>query len=112
MQTTYPLCLQAIRLPFTNRNPNSHQLPPGRGRGHRFGAGGVQWVQERIQSAADDGDLQEVYNAEHHLLYVDCTRARDNLLVASVDPVSEFLDDLRSQTVVLRELTPASQTPG
>jgi superfamily I DNA/RNA helicase len=36
-----------------------------------------------------------VYNTERHLLYVACTRARDHLLVTSVAPASEFLDDLR-----------------
>ena len=53
-------------------------------------------LQERIESVADDADLQEVYDTERHLLYVACTRARDHLLVTSVDPASEFLDDLRS----------------
>jgi len=52
-------------------------------------------LQERIQTAADDSDLEEVYNTERHLLYVACTRARDHLLVTSVEPASEFLDDLR-----------------
>ena len=52
-------------------------------------------LQQRIQSVADDADLEEVYNTERHLLYVACTRARDHLLVTSVDPASEFLDDLR-----------------
>ena len=52
-------------------------------------------LQERIETAADDADLEEVYNTERHLLYVACTRARDHLLVTSVDPASEFLDDLR-----------------
>ncbi|MCG3163895.1 MAG: ATP-dependent DNA helicase Rep [Acidobacteria bacterium] len=51
--------------------------------------------QERIESVADDADLEEVYNTERHLLYVACTRARDHLLVTSVAPASEFLDDLR-----------------
>ncbi len=51
--------------------------------------------QERIETVADDTDLEEVYNTERHLLYVACTRARDHLLVTSVDPASEFLDDLR-----------------
>jgi len=40
--------------------------------------------------------LQDVYDTERHLLYVACTRARDHLLVTSVEPASEFLDDLRS----------------
>ena len=50
-------------------------------------------LQERIESVADDADLEDVYETERHLLYVACTRARDCLLVTGVDPVSEFLDD-------------------
>jgi hypothetical protein len=52
-------------------------------------------LQERIETVADDADLEEVYNTERHLLYVACTRARDYLLVTSGDTPSEFLDDLR-----------------
>ena len=52
-------------------------------------------LQERIESVADDSDLEDVYNTERHLLYVACTRARDYLLVTGVEPASEFLDDLR-----------------
>ncbi len=52
-------------------------------------------LQERIETVGDDADLQEVYNTERHLLYVACTRARDHLLVTSVEPASEFLDDMR-----------------
>lgn len=52
-------------------------------------------LQERIQTIGDGADLQEVYDTERHLLYVACTRARDHLLVTSVEPASEFLDDLR-----------------
>jgi len=44
----------------------------------------------------DAGDLQDVYDTERHLLYVACTRARDFLLVTSVEPASEFLDDMRA----------------
>jgi mRNA-degrading endonuclease RelE of RelBE toxin-antitoxin system len=51
--------------------------------------------QKRIETVAHDSDLEEVYNTERHLLYVACTRARDHLLVTSVTPASEFLDDLR-----------------
>lgn len=51
--------------------------------------------QERIETVADDADLEDVYNTERNVLYVACTRARDHLLVTSVDPASEFLDDLR-----------------
>ena len=53
-------------------------------------------LQERIETVGDDADLQEVYDTERHLLYVACTRARDHLLVTSVAPASEFLDDLRA----------------
>lgn len=52
-------------------------------------------LQERIEAVGDDADLQEVYNTERQLLYVACTRARDNLLVTGVEPASEFLDDIR-----------------
>jgi superfamily I DNA/RNA helicase len=52
-------------------------------------------LQERIETVGDDADLQEVYDTERHLLYVACTRARDYLLVTSVQPASEFLDDLK-----------------
>jgi superfamily I DNA/RNA helicase len=50
--------------------------------------------QTRIESAADEGELTEIYETERHLLYVACTRARDNLHVSAVSPASEFLDDL------------------
>lgn len=53
-------------------------------------------LQARIESVADESDLQEVYDTERHLLYVACTRARDQLLVTSGGTPSEFLDDLRS----------------
>ncbi len=51
-------------------------------------------LQQRIETVGDDADLQEVYDTERHLLYVACTRARDFLLVTSVEPPSEFLDDM------------------
>ena len=52
-------------------------------------------LQERIETVADDADLEDVYNTERQLLYVACTRSRDHLLVTSVAPASEFLDDMR-----------------
>lgn len=55
-------------------------------------------LQERIETVGDDADLEEVYNTERFLLYVACTRARDFLLVTSVAPASEFLDDLLRRT--------------
>ena len=52
-------------------------------------------LQSRIETVADDTDLEEIYNTERHLLYVACTRARDHLLVTGAEPGSEFLDDLQ-----------------
>lgn len=51
--------------------------------------------QHRIENVGDDGDLQEVYDTERQLLYVACTRARDRLWISGVEPVSEFLDDVK-----------------
>jgi superfamily I DNA/RNA helicase len=51
-------------------------------------------LQEWIPTVGDDADLKEVYETERHLLYVACTRARDQLLVTGVAPASEFLDDM------------------
>ncbi len=53
-------------------------------------------LQERIETVADDADLEEIYNTERHLLYVACTRARDHLMISGVTPASEFLDDLQT----------------
>lgn len=50
---------------------------------------------ERLEAVGDQADLQEVYDSERYLLYVACTRARDHLLVTSLEPVSEFLADLK-----------------
>jgi mRNA-degrading endonuclease RelE of RelBE toxin-antitoxin system len=51
-------------------------------------------LQERIETAVEQSDLEDVYNTERHLLYVACTRARDHLLLTSVEPGSEFLEDM------------------
>jgi superfamily I DNA/RNA helicase len=52
-------------------------------------------LQSRIESVADEVDLDDVYETERQLLYVACTRARDRLLVSGVAPASEFLGDLK-----------------
>lgn len=52
-------------------------------------------LQSRIESVMDESDLLDVYDTERHLLYVACTRARDRLLVSSVSPASEFVEDMR-----------------
>ncbi len=51
-------------------------------------------LQQRIEAVTDEADLQEIYETERHLLYVDCTRARDRPWVSGVRPRSEFLRDL------------------
>jgi len=38
-------------------------------------------LQERIETVADEAELDEVYETERHLFYVACTRARDRLMV-------------------------------
>ena len=52
-------------------------------------------LQSRVDAIIDEADLEEVYNTERNLLYVACTRTRDHLLVTGVEPVSEFMDDLK-----------------
>lgn len=53
-------------------------------------------LQERIETVADEAELDEIYETERHLFYVACTRARDKLLVSGVEPASEFFADLDS----------------
>ena len=57
-------------------------------------------LQGRIETVGDDADLQEVYDTERQLLYVACTRARDQLLVTSTEPASEFLNDMLTPAAV------------
>ena len=52
-------------------------------------------LQSRIESVADEVELDDVYETERQLFYVACTRARDRLLVTGLSPASEFLNDLR-----------------
>ncbi len=51
-------------------------------------------LQARLETVADEAELEDVYNTERHLLYVACTRARDQLMVSGTVPASEFLKDL------------------
>ena len=55
---------------------------------------GVLPLKGRLELAADETEMDEVYETERHLFYVACTRARDRLLISSVAPGSEFLRDL------------------
>ena len=54
-------------------------------------------LQERIETVADESELDEVHDTERNLFYVACTRARDRLLVSGVRPASEFLADLSAK---------------
>tara|TARA_R110001583_G_scaffold151136_3_gene303082 strand:+ start:448 stop:2529 length:2082 start_codon:yes stop_codon:yes gene_type:complete len=52
-------------------------------------------LEERIEAVnGDDQAMKEVNDTERHLLYVACTRARDELVITGVVPVSDFLEDL------------------
>jgi superfamily I DNA/RNA helicase len=55
---------------------------------------GLLPLDERVADAADEAELDDIYETERRLLYVACTRARDSLLVTGVKPGSEFLSDL------------------
>lgn len=50
--------------------------------------------QDRIDTVADEVELDEVYETERHLFYVACTRAREKLIISGVKPESEFIADL------------------
>ena len=50
--------------------------------------------EQRLLSAKDESQLDEIMATERHLLYVAATRARDHLWLSGVSPVSEFLTDL------------------
>lgn len=50
-------------------------------------------LQQRIETVADESELDEVHDTERNLFYVACTRARDRLFVSGVQPASEFFAD-------------------
>jgi superfamily I DNA/RNA helicase/mRNA-degrading endonuclease RelE of RelBE toxin-antitoxin system len=56
-------------------------------------------LQERIETVADESELDEVHETERNLFYVACTRARDRLLVSGVRPASEFFADFSAKAV-------------
>lgn len=54
---------------------------------------GLLPLDDRVADAADEAELDEIYETERRLLYVACTRAREHLLLTGVRPASEYLDD-------------------
>jgi superfamily I DNA/RNA helicase len=53
-------------------------------------------LQERIETVADESELDEVHETERNLFCVACTRARERILVSGVQPASEFFADFMS----------------
>jgi hypothetical protein len=54
---------------------------------------GILPLDERVADAADEAELDDIYETERRLLYVACTRAREHLLLTGVTPASEYLAD-------------------
>jgi hypothetical protein len=54
---------------------------------------GVLPLDERVADAADEAELDDIYETERRLLYVACTRAREHLLLTGLTPTSEYLAD-------------------
>ncbi|MFK4751573.1 3'-5' exonuclease [Oceanobacter antarcticus] len=52
-------------------------------------------LEERLEAVMNDTQaMKEVEDTERHLLYVACTRARDELVITSAGMASDYLDDL------------------
>lgn len=64
--------------------------------------------QERIVSAPEESELNEIFETERHLLYVVRTRARDRLWITGIEPGPEFPVDLTQTSPILRRNGPAS----
>lgn len=54
---------------------------------------GILPLDERVADAADEAELDDVYETERRLLYVACTRAREHLVLTGKRPGSEYLVD-------------------
>jgi hypothetical protein len=57
---------------------------------------GILPLDERVADAADEAELDDIYETERRLLYVACTRAREHLLLTGKTPTSEYLADFAS----------------
>ncbi|MFG1375322.1 UvrD-helicase domain-containing protein [Xanthobacter autotrophicus] len=60
---------------------------------------GILPLDERVTDAADEAELDDIYETERRLLYVACTRAREHLLLSGVIPASEYLADFAGEQV-------------
>ncbi|MBR1216411.1 UvrD-helicase domain-containing protein [Bradyrhizobium sp. U87765 SZCCT0131] len=60
---------------------------------------GILPLDERVAGAADEAELDDIYETERRLLYVACTRAREHLLLTGVEPTSEYLKDFLAAVV-------------
>jgi superfamily I DNA/RNA helicase len=58
---------------------------------------GILPLDERVVDAADEAELNDIYETERRLLYVACTRAREHLLLTGVTPTSEYLADFAQE---------------
>lgn len=56
---------------------------------------GILPLDVRIADAADEAELDEIYETERRLLYVAATRAREHLVLTGVSPESEYLSDFQ-----------------
>jgi superfamily I DNA/RNA helicase len=65
---------------------------------------GVLPLDERVADAADEAELDDIYETERRLLYVACTRAREHLLLTGVTPTSEYLDDFEAVETLEKKL--------
>ena len=57
---------------------------------------GILPLDARVADAADEAELDDIYETERRLLYVACTRAREHVLLTAVTPTSEYLADFTS----------------
>ena len=80
-------------LSLRKTGPDSYQIIAGERRFRAARRAGLTHVPAYIRTA-NEAELTEIYNTERQLLYVACTRARDQLHVSAVKPESEFLEDL------------------
>jgi len=53
---------------------------------------GILPLDERVADAADEAELDDIYETERRLLYVACTRAREHLLLRGVIPTAPAVD--------------------